>query len=52
MSSSHPVLIVEDRDSLRTMLRLALEAHGHAVLEARDEPEAIRELRLADLLFV
>src|SRR6188508_1659481 len=45
MSSSHPVLIVEDRDSLRTMLRLALEAHGHAVLEARDEPEAIRELR-------
>jgi DNA-binding NtrC family response regulator len=27
------------------MLRHALEAHGHAVLEARDEPEAIRELR-------
>jgi DNA-binding NtrC family response regulator len=27
------------------MLRLALEAHGHSVLEARDEPEAIRELR-------
>jgi DNA-binding NtrC family response regulator len=26
------------------MLRHALEAHGHAVLEARDEPEAIREL--------
>ena len=45
MSSSFPVLIVEDRDSLRTMLRHALEAHGHAVLEARDEPEAIRELR-------
>ena len=45
MSSSLPVLIVEDRDSLRTMLRLALEAHGHSVLEARDEPEAIRELR-------
>jgi DNA-binding NtrC family response regulator len=43
--SSHPVLIVEDRDSLRTMLRHALEAHGHAVLEARDEPEAIQELR-------
>jgi len=45
MSSSLPVLIVEDRDSLRTMLRHALEAHGHAVIEARDEPEAIRELR-------
>ena len=43
--SSLPVLIVEDRDSLRTMLRHALEAHGHAVIEARDEPEAIRELR-------
>ena len=27
------------------MLRHALEAHGHAVLEACDEPEAIRELR-------
>jgi DNA-binding NtrC family response regulator len=27
------------------MLRHALEAHGHAVLEARDEPEAIRQLQ-------
>ncbi len=27
------------------MLRHALEAHGHTVLEARDEPEAVRELR-------
>jgi DNA-binding NtrC family response regulator len=43
--SSQPVLIVEDKDSLRTMLRHALEAHGHAVVEARDESEAIRELR-------
>jgi DNA-binding NtrC family response regulator len=43
--SSFPVLIVEDKDSLRTMLRHALEAHGHTVLEARDEPEAIQELR-------
>jgi DNA-binding NtrC family response regulator len=43
--SSLPVLIVEDKDSLRAMLRHALEAHGHAVLEARDEPEAVRELR-------
>jgi DNA-binding NtrC family response regulator len=43
--SSLPILIVEDKDSLRTMLRHALEAHGHSVLEARDEPEAIRELR-------
>jgi DNA-binding NtrC family response regulator len=40
-----PILIVEDKDSLRAMLRLALEAHGHSVIEARDEPEAIRALR-------
>jgi DNA-binding NtrC family response regulator len=43
--SSFPVLIVEDKDSLRTMLRHALEGHGHAVLEARDEAEAIEQLR-------
>jgi DNA-binding NtrC family response regulator len=40
-----PVLLVEDKDSLRTMLRHALEAQGHAVLEARDEPEAVLQLR-------
>jgi len=40
-----PILLVEDKDSLRTMLRLALEAQGHQVLEARDEPEAIEALR-------
>jgi DNA-binding NtrC family response regulator len=34
------VLVVEDRDALRTMLRLALESHGYRVLEARDQPEA------------
>ena len=43
--SSFPVLIVEDKDSLRTMLRHALEGHGHAVLEARDEAEAKEQLR-------
>jgi DNA-binding NtrC family response regulator len=40
-----PILLVEDKDSLRTMLRLALEAQGHTVLEARDEPEAVQLLR-------
>ena len=35
-----PILIVEDRDSLRTMLRHALEAQGHTVVEARDQREA------------
>jgi DNA-binding NtrC family response regulator len=44
---SPPVLLVEDKDSLRTMLRHALEAQGHAVVEARDEGEAIQEMRQA-----
>src|SRR5947199_1936298 len=39
-----PILLVEDKDSLRTMLRHALEAQGHTVVEARDEPEAVRAL--------
>jgi DNA-binding NtrC family response regulator len=43
--SSYPILLVEDKDSLRTMLRHALEAHGHTVLEARDQNEAIEQLR-------
>jgi DNA-binding NtrC family response regulator len=43
--SSYPILIVEDKDSLRTMLRHALEAQGHTVLEARDQIEAIEQLR-------
>jgi len=34
------VLIVEDKQSLRTMLRLALERDGHTVAEAFDEPSA------------
>ena len=40
-----PVLLVEDKDSLRTMLRQALEAQGHAVVEARDEAEAVQAMR-------
>jgi DNA-binding NtrC family response regulator len=39
------ILLVEDKDSLRTMLRHALERQGHAVLEARDQPEAVRLLQ-------
>ncbi|MGE0039888.1 MAG: sigma-54-dependent transcriptional regulator [Vicinamibacterales bacterium] len=42
---SAPILIVEDKDSLRAMLRLALEQDDHVVLEARDEAEA--SVRLA-----
>jgi DNA-binding NtrC family response regulator len=40
-----PILLVEDKDSLRAMLKLALESQGHHVIEARDEPEAIAALR-------
>ena len=40
-----PILLVEDKDSLRTMLRLALEAHGHTVVEARDQSEAAKALQ-------
>ena len=50
--SSFPVLLVEDVDSLRGMIRHALETQGHVVVEARDEPEAsqhLRRLRPADL---
>jgi DNA-binding NtrC family response regulator len=41
------ILIVEDKDSLRTMLRHALERQGHVVLEARDQPEAVRLMQHA-----
>jgi DNA-binding NtrC family response regulator len=39
------VLLVEDKDSLRTMLRLAIESQGHTVIEARDQPEAVHALQ-------
>ena len=45
VSAPLPVLLVEDKDSLRTMLRHALEAQDHLVVEARDEREAIEQLR-------
>jgi DNA-binding NtrC family response regulator len=41
------ILIVEDKDSLRTMLRHALERQGHAVIEARDQAEAVKMLQQA-----
>ncbi len=42
-----PILLVEDKDSLRTMLRHALEAQDHTVVEARDQAEAIAALQRA-----
>jgi DNA-binding NtrC family response regulator len=50
--SSAPILLVEDKDSLRTMLRLTLEGQGHAVLEARDEPEAVAALQAGPAMIV
>jgi DNA-binding NtrC family response regulator len=38
------ILLVEDKDSLRAMLRHALERQGHAIIEARDQAEAIHHL--------
>jgi DNA-binding NtrC family response regulator len=45
MPAPAQILLVEDKDSLRTMLRHALERQGHAVLEARDQPEAVKLLQ-------
>jgi DNA-binding NtrC family response regulator len=39
------ILLVEDKDSLRTMLRLALETQGHTVIEARDQAEAVAAMQ-------
>ena len=44
-TSDPPILLVEDKDSLRTMLRLALEAQGLSVIEARDQAEAVAALQ-------
>src|SRR6266849_4902185 len=38
------ILLVEDKDSLRQMLRMTLENAGHSVDEARDGAEARRRL--------
>ena len=45
VSTDFPILLVEDKDSLRAMLRHALEAQGHTVVEARDQPEAEATLK-------
>ncbi len=42
-----PILLVEDKDSLRAMLRHALEQQGHSVVEAVDEADALRLVREA-----
>ena len=46
------VLVVEDKESLRTMLRKTLEARGYAVEEAGDAYEARRRLQSKRFLVV
>jgi len=46
------ILIVEDRESLRTMLRETLEAAGHVVDEAEDAAIAIEKVRARRYLLV
>ena len=40
-----PILIVEDKDSLRTMLKVAIEGRGHEVVEAARRGEAVQEMQ-------
>jgi PAS domain S-box-containing protein len=42
--SPRRVLIVEDNDDAREMLRVLLELHGHVVAEAADGPSALERL--------
>ncbi|HJR61991.1 MAG TPA: sigma-54 dependent transcriptional regulator [Vicinamibacterales bacterium] len=44
MPASARILIVEDKDSLRAMLRHALERQGYEVIEAHDQPAAMKVL--------
>ncbi len=46
------ILVVEDKESLRTMLRKTLESRGHLVEEAADAYEARRKLQAARFLLV
>jgi len=46
------ILIVEDKESLRTMLRKTLESRGYAVEEAADAYEARRRLQAIRYLVV
>ena len=46
------ILVVEDKESLRTMLRKTLESRGHVVEEAGDAYEARRKLQATRFLLV
>jgi signal transduction histidine kinase/CheY-like chemotaxis protein len=44
-AAAQRVLLVEDNADTRESLRMALELHGHSVLQAADGPAALEELR-------
>jgi CheY-like chemotaxis protein len=46
------ILVVEDKESLRTMLRRTLEPRGYSVEEAADAYEARRRLQASRFLVV
>jgi len=54
MSKKNRILIAEDEDALRTLLKYNLEKEGYDVIEAADGDEAINHLneRLPDVLLV
>jgi CheY-like chemotaxis protein len=39
------VLVCDDEDVLRVLLRVTLESHGHSVVEARDGEESLQRAR-------
>jgi DNA-binding NtrC family response regulator len=51
-AKSPPVLLVEDRDSLRAVLKETLEHHDYRVVEAADGTAALKELKEGRFLAV
>ncbi|MDP9149155.1 MAG: response regulator [Myxococcota bacterium] len=47
---NHTVLLVEDEEDLREMMREALELNGYAVVAARDGQQALDELAAIERL--
>ena len=46
------ILVIDDEDGVRRMLRMALELHGHEVLEAADGMQALRLVQQAPVELV
>jgi CheY-like chemotaxis protein len=46
-AEAHTVLVVDDDEALRGSMRVMLETHGYAVIEAGDSEEALRVMDAA-----